>query len=139
VVKNLRRRRGDRGMTMMEVMMAIIVATIGLLGSLAMMSLLYRTSTYSRNLSEAMALVQQKLESEVSRGAITLTSPANGTLPLETVDGLGNASASGLYTRTTTWGPSTDNKRRNIKVQVTFQDNAGIQHTVLAERERNIP
>jgi Tfp pilus assembly protein PilV len=128
-------------MTMMEVMMAIIVATIGLLGSLAMMSLLFRTSTYSRNLSEAMALVQQKLEAEVSRGAITLTVPASASTTESVMDGLGNTAGAGpfLYTRATTWSVSTDGKRRKIAVTVTFNDNAGIQHTVLAERERNIP
>jgi type II secretory pathway pseudopilin PulG len=136
----LRRRRRERGMTMMEVMMAIIVATIGLLGSLAMMSLLFRTSTYSRNLSEAMALVQQKLELEVSRGPITLTTPPDGSTAEAMMDGLGNtAGTPALYTRTTIWSPSTDAKRRKIVVQVMFQDNRGIQHTVQAERERNIP
>ncbi len=136
-----RRRRGPRGMTMMEVMMAIIVATIGLLGSLAMMSLLYRTSTYSRNLTEAMSLVQSKLELEVTRGGLTLTSPASGTTTESPMTALGDTTGGGpyLFTRATTWSVSTDGKRRKVAVTVTFLDSAGIQHTVLAERERNIP
>jgi prepilin-type N-terminal cleavage/methylation domain-containing protein len=132
------RTRRQRGMTMMEVMMAIVIATVGLFGSLAMMSLLFRSSSYTRNLSEAMSLVQARLELEISR-PVTTSSPADGAgagSP-ETLDGLGVANASGLYTRTTTW--STDGVRRKVNVAVAFTDNYGTVHTVYAERERNTP
>jgi prepilin-type N-terminal cleavage/methylation domain-containing protein len=130
----------QRGMTLMEVMMALVVATVGLLGAVAMISVLFRTSTYSRNLSEAMALVQAKLEAEVSRTPISLSSPANATTTESAMDALGNTSGSALpFTRATTWAASTDGKRRLITVTVTFNDVMGIPHTVLAERERNTP
>jgi Tfp pilus assembly protein PilV len=128
-------------MTMMELMMAIVIATIGLFGALAMMSLLYRSSTYTRNLSEAMSLVQSKLELEVSR-PVTTSSPADNTITTEYLDALANVVASPsttpfYYTRTTTW--TTDNGRRKVNVAVAFNDTQGNAHSVYAERERNTP
>jgi prepilin-type N-terminal cleavage/methylation domain-containing protein len=131
------RARKQRGMTMMEVMMAIVVATIGLFGSLAMMSLLFRNSTYTKNLSEAMSLVQSKLELEVSR---PVTSACAATPAESAMDALGQTTnATGIYpyTRTTTW--SVDGVRCKVNVSVQFTDNYGIPHTVFAERERNTP
>jgi prepilin-type N-terminal cleavage/methylation domain-containing protein len=132
-----RARRRQRGMTMIEVMMAIIVATIGLLGSLAMVSTLFRGATYTRNMAEALSLVQSKLESEVSRGALTAVSFPPVTT--ETLDALGNSTGSTLYpyTRVTTWS-SLGTQRLRVLVEVTFSDTQGLGHTVSAYRERNL-
>lgn len=134
-------RARPRGMTLMEVMIALALATIGLLGALAMLGTMFRGASYSRNISEAMALVQSKLELEVSRGAITLTSPANGGTTETVMDALAQTSGAGpfLYTRLTTWAPSTDGLRRKVSVDVAFTDNSGMLHHVIAERERNLP
>lgn len=129
-------------MTLVEVMIALLITVVGLLGALSMLSAAFRGGAYTRNVSEAMALVQSKLEIEVSRTPISLTVPANGltTEPLP-LDGLGQTTGAGPfpYTRTTVWLPSTDGLRRKIRVTVTFDDSAGKTHPLMAERERNLP
>lgn len=127
-------------MTMIEVLMAIVVAMIGLLGALAMISMLFRSATFSRNLSEATSLVQSRLETQVTLTPISLTTSL-GTTTEAVMDALGQTTGAGpfLYTRTTVWSLSSDGKRCKIAVTVSFNDAAGIQHNVTAERERNTP
>ena len=140
MVSAIRRGRRQRGMTMMEVMMAIIVATIGLLGSLAMVSTLFRGATFTRNMAEALSLVQSKLEIEVSRGSISLTVPTSSAVAESPMDALGDTTASiKPFTRTTTWSVTSDGKRRKVQVDVVFTDTQGMAHTLTAYRERNIP
>ena len=57
------------------------------------------------------------------------------------MDALGRTTGSGpfLYTRTTEWKTSTDGLRRKVIVSVTFNDGSGTPHTLMAERERNLP
>lgn len=126
---------------MIEVMISLGITTVGLLGALAMLGTLFRGATYSRNVSEAMALVQSKLEIEVSRGPISATVPTSAATSESAMDSLGRITGSGpfLYTRTTTWAPSSDNLRRKVSVSVVFNDGSGVAHTLLAERERNLP
>jgi Tfp pilus assembly protein PilV len=126
---------------MVEVLIGLGIAAVGLLGALAMLGVLFRGAAYSRNMSDAMALTQSKLEAEVSRGSISLTSPANGATTEAPLDALGQSTGAGpfLFTRTTTWALSTDGNRRKVTVSVAFIDSIGATHTLSAERERNLP
>lgn len=135
------RRDPVRGMTMIEVMIALAIVTVGLLGALAMLGTLFRGSAYTRNMSEGMALLQSKIEAEVSRTALTASSPPNGTTSESPLDALGQSTGTGPwpYVRTTVWAPSTDGLRRKVSVSITFVDNGGMSHTLIAERERNLP
>jgi prepilin-type N-terminal cleavage/methylation domain-containing protein len=136
-----KRARRARGMTMMEVMIALAIATVGLLGALAMLGTLFRGAAQGRAFSEAMTLAQSKLEAEVSRGPISLVTPASTTTTEAAMDALGRTTGSGPfdYTRSTTWSVTTDNLRRKVAVTVTFTDSGGATHPLTVERERNLP
>jgi prepilin-type N-terminal cleavage/methylation domain-containing protein len=118
-------RRGQRararGMTLIEVMVALLVTTIALLGALATVGITVRGASFSRNATEASVLAQSKLESLVS----TLTGTSGGALPTVVaeaglLDANGNAGTGGVYTRTTTWSQTT--LSRTCTVTVSWPD-----------------
>lgn len=134
-----RRRRGA-GMTLLEVLIALALASIGLLGALAMVGASMRGGSFARNMTEASVLARSKLESLVIMPGVTLSSPVNNSSTVEsTLDQYGNtvSTPAGIYTRTTTWGMSPDGLRRSIKVQVQWYDALHASHTVTAQRERS--
>ncbi len=124
-------------MTLVEVLVSMLVAMVGLLGVLAITLVVGRGAAFSRNMSEASLLVQSRLEEVQSQVGVTVTppNPANGTTT-EQLDALGRPNAAGAFTRTTTWGVSTDGLRRVIDVTVVFQDMSGMNRTVTASTER---
>jgi len=74
--------RRTRGMTMIEVLVALLVATVGLLGGLAMIGSLISGSAYSRHASEAQVLAQTRLEQLQSLTGVT--APPNALVPADT-------------------------------------------------------
>ena len=54
------RRRAARGLTLIEVMVALLVTTIALLGALATVGITVRGANFSRNATEASMLVQSE-------------------------------------------------------------------------------
>jgi Tfp pilus assembly protein PilV len=131
------KRRGPRGFTLVEVMMAMLIAMVGLLGLLAITLVMGRGSMYTRNLSEASLLVQTKIEEIQSQANVTVApaTPPNGAT-VEVLDNLGRVVSGGQFTRTTTWSVSTDGLRRVIDVTVSFQDASGTTRSVMASTER---
>jgi len=131
------RRRRARGLTLIEVMVALLVTTIALLGALATVGITVRGANFSRSATEASILAQSKLETKVS-----LLTGATGTLPAfesETIDANGNivpTGTAGAYTRTTAWNASTDGLRRVCTVKVMWTDGLGAQHWVYAQRQQ---
>src|SRR5262249_12563229 len=77
-----------RGMTLIEVMVALGLASVGMLGALAMVGASMRGGSFSRNMTEASVLVQSKLESELLRTGVTQSSP-QGTTTESSLDALG--------------------------------------------------
>jgi len=124
------------GMTLVEVMVALLISTVGLLGALALVGVSTQGAAFSRAATEASVLAQSKLEAEVARVGVTMSSPANATTTEASLDALGTASATGAYTRATTWGASTDGLRRRVTVDVSWLDSLGRSHTITASRER---
>lgn len=129
------RRRRTRGFTLIEVMMALGVAMVGLLGALALTLSMMTGGTFARNMTEASTLAQAKLEA-INSQVITLTNPPAGTYPEPTLDAYGNTVATGMYTRNTTWGLTTDGLRRSVRVEVDWNDASGKAHSVVATEER---
>jgi prepilin-type N-terminal cleavage/methylation domain-containing protein len=125
-----------RGMTLIEVLVALAVSSVGLLGALALLGVMFQGSTFSRNVSEASVLAQSHVEDLVSLSGVTLASPAPSTT-VDTVDAFGNIAPGATYTRSTTWGLSTDGQRRLIIVNVAWTDGLGRPHAVTATRERS--
>lgn len=130
-----RRRRRARGMTLIEVMVALLITTVALLGALAIIGVTVHGATFSRNASEASVLAQSKLEQVVSLPAGT----TSGALPATTVetklDANGNTGGNtGIYTRQTVWSKSSDSLRRQVTVTVTWTDAFDKSHQVTASR-----
>ena len=132
-----RRRKNAGGFTLIEVMIALVVSLVGLLGALGLTMSIMNGGTFSRYLTEASTLAQSRLEA-INSQVITLTAPANGTVQTETtLDAYGNVvTATGQYTRTTTWGTTSDGLRRSIVVNVSWVDGANVTHNVSATEER---
>ncbi len=124
-------------MTLIEVMVALLVTTVGLLGALAVVGITVKGASFSRSTTEASVLVQSKLEQKVSLPAGTTSNPFP-TPSSETewfdVNGTSLTSASGAYyTRTTGWATTSDGKRRQVTVNVAWTD-AGGSHIIYASR-----
>lgn len=132
------RQRRARGLTLIEVMIALLVTTIALLGALATVGITVRGANFSRNATEASVLVQSKLEEQVS----LLSGTSGGTLPAttspETLDANGTISPSGIYTRTTAWQQNT--LQRTCTVTVSWADliQPLATHSVTASRTQDL-
>jgi prepilin-type N-terminal cleavage/methylation domain-containing protein len=126
----------SRGMTLIEVLVALAVSSVALLGALALLGVMFQGGTFARNTSEASVLAQSHVEDLVSLSGVTLASPAPSTV-VDTVDAFGNLAGGATYTRTTTWGFSADGQRRLITVTVAWKDGLGRPHAVTATRERS--
>jgi prepilin-type N-terminal cleavage/methylation domain-containing protein len=139
MVMRQRRRRNSGGFTLIEVMIALVISLVGLLGALGLTISIMNGGTFSRSMTEASTLVQSKLEA-VNSQVVTLTSPANGAVnPAECIDAFGtpvNATPCPQYTRLTTWGLTSDGLRRSVLVNVSWADGAGVRHNVSATEER---
>jgi Tfp pilus assembly protein PilV len=142
-------------MTLIEVMISLLVAVVGLLGSLAMVSSVMNATAFSRRASEATVLAQARLEELQSLTGVTAvvgagnpldtafvaeTAGVNGAIanPLDST-GHTNANPSfGLYTRMVSWGTVTDTAglRRSISVQVSWTETDGRTHQVVVSGVR---
>jgi prepilin-type N-terminal cleavage/methylation domain-containing protein len=123
----------ERGMTLIEVMIALVITTVGLLGALAMIGSLYVGSTFNRNVTEALTLAQSKVE-QVNSQVVTIGSPVDGPEPVESLDALGNAGTA--FTRTTTWATNPAQQTRKVTVVVAWTDGGGRGHSVTLQDER---
>ena len=143
------RRRAARGLTLIEVMVALLVTTIALLGALATVGVTVRGANFSRNATEASILVQSGLEIWVSTTASTVTAsfPANNTTVSEPcLDANGVApitactkgsNAAYPYDRETVWGTIAmpdGSQPRTVTVTVSWNDLSGNPHSIVATR-----
>jgi prepilin-type N-terminal cleavage/methylation domain-containing protein len=136
-----RRRRTQAGMTLIEVMISLLLGTIGLLGMLMLVLSLSAGSLFSRQLTEASVLAQSKAEELVSSVGVTLTTPADGDYPSgspESLDAYGRVAQAGPYQRRWNYSPWSDagGSRRRVTVTVRWQDTRGTWHTVVAVRDK---
>ena len=132
-------------MTLIEVMVALLVTTMALLGALATVGMTVRGASFSRSATEASVLAQSKLEQLVSllggqrdHEHPCPTAPlterrldANGTTP--------SSSPGNIRTRAPwTWSQhhAPDTLRRIITVKVDWTDGLGEPHRVAARRRR---
>ena len=142
MVTATRRRRRARGLTLIEVMIALLVTTIALLGALATVGITIRGANFARTATEASVLAQSKLEQLVSLPQGT----QGGSLPTGTglvgtesnIDANGNNNPPGIFTRITSWSTSSDGIRRTCTVEVDWTDtiNPLVTHKVYASRQQ---
>jgi Tfp pilus assembly protein PilV len=110
--------RRDAGFTMVEVMVALLVTAVAIIGILALYMTQTRASSYSRHTSEASVLATDGIEE-----LRTMTVPVSRVDSLITETG----AAGGIFTRTSTvTGAGTP---YDVNVQVTWEEN-GVTRTV---------
>ena len=131
----VRSARGERGLTLPEVLIALLVSMMVLCGVTAMSLSLIQGASLARGISEATALAQSRQEELIPLLGVSLSWPPSATV---TEAGLSAAGGpSGPYTRSTTWALTSDGQRRLITVVVSWADALGVQHGVTIRRERS--
>lgn len=115
-----KRRRRDAGFTMVEVMVAILLTAIAIIGILALYVTQTRASSYSRHSSEAAVLATDGLEK-----LRTMTPPTSGSESLITETG----AAGGIFTRTwTVIGTSTP---YDVEMVVSWEENGATREVTV--------
>jgi prepilin-type N-terminal cleavage/methylation domain-containing protein len=131
-----RRRRAEAGFTMIEVMMALALTAIAILGILSMYTKTMRSAGFSRHTTEATALAEDKIEQ------LRTISPAVGTAAVSVVglDPQGLTGTGGIYTRTysITMVPSVSPIYANVQAIVSWSDD-GSSHSVTVNSRRDLP
>jgi prepilin-type N-terminal cleavage/methylation domain-containing protein len=91
--------RGERGFTVVECLVALMISVIGLMGMLSIHSTGSNATLYNRHATEATVLAEQAIEELLTTPAIALASGA------DVVDAQGVDTPDGAYARewTVTW------------------------------------
>lgn len=112
-------RKGERGFTLIEVLIALLVLMVGMAGILSLQLTSMKATAFSRHATEASSLAEDKVE---DLRTVPLSSPrfASGT---DLVDSRGVADAEGLYARTWTITPGADTTIINVSVAWTERGN----------------
>ncbi|HVK85814.1 MAG TPA: prepilin-type N-terminal cleavage/methylation domain-containing protein [Kofleriaceae bacterium] len=115
-----RRRRRDAGFTMVEVMVAILLTAIAVIGILALYMTQTRASSYSRHSSEAAVLAADGLEK-----LRTMNPPTGGTETGLTETG----KTGGMFTRVSeVVGTSTP---YDVKVTVSWEESGAMRSVIV--------
>lgn len=120
-------RRSEGGFTLIEVMIAILLTALIVIGVLGLFRIETRASSFSRRETEAAVLAQDKLEELRTQGTPV---SANDT-PVDPLSG-----TPGMFTRTWTVTPGPD--MTTIQVSVTW-DEDGLTRTVAVNGARGNP
>lgn len=119
-------RRRDAGFTMIEVMVAILLTALTVIGVLGLFRIETRASSFSRRETEAAVLAQDKLEELRTFPAASTTGNDDPVNPF----------GSNIFERTWTIAPNTsDASIFDITVTVTWDDN-GQTRTVTVKGQR---
>jgi Tfp pilus assembly protein PilV len=123
-------RRPEGGFTMIEVMIAITLTALAILGIMALYATETKASTLTRHSTEAAVLAEDRVEElrVGSSGAVALTSELN-------LNEEGSNAPAGIYTRTYQMTPNAAGFD-DITVTVSWNDN-GTSHQVLVHARRN--
>ncbi|MEE9194166.1 MAG: prepilin-type N-terminal cleavage/methylation domain-containing protein [Thermodesulfobacteriota bacterium] len=150
--ENLRLSASQKGFTLLEVLIALAILSVGLLGMASLTASVIRTNSFSDDFTAATALAQDKLEaiangtwSSTTEDAILTDSEAgNNTSALllstaitdnqENVDENGTVGAGGFFTRTWNIWDRTDiinpAARKDIAVIVSWTSDYGTTKSI---------
>ena len=106
-------RKGEHGFTLLEVIIAVTILTVGLLGMAALQATAIRGNAFSIRNTEAVALIEDKIEEYKNTAYASI---AEGTV---TETGVGSF---GMFTRKSTIQehvPVTDTKTITVRVSWT--------------------
>ena len=111
----MHRMTTQKGFTMIEILVAIFIIMVALMGILTVASMVISGNTYSRDFTTAITLSQEKLEELKNDGYDNLT---------------GGTGSSSIYT--TTWSVTDDNPEADMKTVTasTSWSRKGKSHTV---------
>jgi prepilin-type N-terminal cleavage/methylation domain-containing protein len=128
-----RLERGERGFTVVEVLIALLVLLIGLAGILSMQFTSVRANSFSRHATEATILAEDKMED-------LRATPTAALVPsTDQVDALGKTGGPlAIYTRV--WTLDTTLTPIPIKVEVSWQEGGGTLtdnlHSIVLKTQR---
>ena len=122
------KRPPQAGFTMIEVMIALLLTAIAIIGIMSLYMSQTRASAYSRHTTEATVLAQDGMEKLRAEGV-----PASATIA--TVNEQGVAVAGGLYTRTSTVSALVGSYY-DLTVAVSWDEN-GVPRTIRLYTRRN--
>lgn len=110
----MRARRGQRGFTLIEILIALAITVLGLSAVAGMFVANAQGTAYARHATEATVLAEDQLEH-------MLTTPsANLTSGFDQVDERGTAVTSGGFTRV--WTVTWDGNLARIGITVTWRE-----------------
>ena len=112
-------RTGERGFTLIEVLIALLILMVGMAGILSLQLTSMKATSFSRHATEASSLAEDKVE-ELRTVPLNSVRFASGT---DQVDSRGVADAEGLYTRTWTIVPGIETTIVNVSVSWTERGN----------------
>ena len=120
----MRARARERGFTLIEVMVALLLTAVAVMGLLGVYAALTRASSSTRHGSEAAVLAQDKLEQLRAQIAAT----ASGSEANINERGV----ATGMFTRT--WAETLGSSYADIVVTVTWSEDGVARQFVLRGR-----
>lgn len=119
-------RRRQRGFTLLEAMIALLVVAFGMLGLASMQTQLSRSSEVAMQRSEATRLAQQQIETMRAFTTTTGTSAASwATLVASSATPQTRSVGQHAYAVSWSVGGATADKMRPVSVAVTWDDRAG--------------
>jgi prepilin-type N-terminal cleavage/methylation domain-containing protein len=121
--------RKQRGFTMVEVLVALAIAVVGITGLLALYTTSARGTQVSRHIAEASAVGDAKLD-QLRLGAAAALVDGN-----DTVDARGEPDPSGPFTRSWTITRVSPDSAA-IAVTVQWNEDDGVRSVVLQSRRR---
>lgn len=125
------KRPPEAGFTMIEVMVAMLLTAIAIIGIMALYMAQTKASGFSRHMTEATALCEDKLEQLRTMTASSVG--INGTQT--TLDEKGKTGAGGVYTRTWTYTPQASYV--DIVCTMTWTEE-GVGKTLTLRARRNL-
>jgi prepilin-type N-terminal cleavage/methylation domain-containing protein len=117
-------RRAQAGFTMIEVMVALLLTAVAVMGLLGVFIAVLRASSYSRHASEAAVLAQDKLEQLRLQSAATATGTNTGINE--------RGVTPGVFTRT--WTMTAGTTYSDIVVTVIWSEDGVAKQSVLRGR-----
>jgi prepilin-type N-terminal cleavage/methylation domain-containing protein len=123
------KQQSQQGFTLIEVMISILLASLLVIGAVALFRIETRASSFSRRETEAVVLAQDKLEE--LRTIAQPTGAGTGADP-GAINEMGVVVTGGMYTRTWTIGVSND--VYDIVVTVEWDDGDSTRQVVVRGR-----